>query len=52
VIEAVRFCGFVALVGGVLLALLGVLGGSPEPLDFGVLRPLRADREGRQRVGT
>jgi hypothetical protein len=32
-IEALRFCGLVALVGGVLLALLGVLSGSPEPLE-------------------
>jgi drug/metabolite transporter (DMT)-like permease len=32
-IEALRFCGLVALIGGVLLALLGVLGGSPKPLD-------------------
>jgi drug/metabolite transporter (DMT)-like permease len=32
-IEALRFCGLVALVGGVLLALLGVLGGSPKPLQ-------------------
>ena len=32
-IEALRICGGVLLVGGVLLALLGVLGGSPEPLE-------------------
>ena len=32
-IYVLRFCGLVALVGGVLLALLGVLGGSPEPLN-------------------
>jgi hypothetical protein len=32
-IEALRFCGVVGLVGGVLLLLLGVLSGSPEPLD-------------------
>ena len=32
-IETLRFCGSVALVGGVLLLLLGVLGGSPEPLE-------------------
>jgi hypothetical protein len=32
-IEVVRFCGLVALAGGVLLALLGILGGSPEPLE-------------------
>jgi hypothetical protein len=31
-IEVLRFCGVVGLVGGVLLALLGVLSGSPEPL--------------------
>jgi hypothetical protein len=31
-IEALRFCGVVALIGGVLLALLGVLGGSPDRL--------------------
>jgi hypothetical protein len=42
-IEALRFCGLVALVGGVLLALLGVLGGSPKPLEeplnnFGLIR--------------
>jgi hypothetical protein len=30
-IEALRFCGFVALIGGVLL-LLGLLGGSPDRL--------------------
>jgi hypothetical protein len=30
-IEVLRFCGLVALAGGVLLALLGVLSGSPEP---------------------
>ena len=30
-IEALRFCGLVALIGGVLLVLLGVLSGSPEP---------------------
>jgi hypothetical protein len=32
-IEALRFFGLVALVGGLLLALLGVLSGSPEPLN-------------------
>ena len=32
-IYVLRFCGVVALVGGVLLALLGVLGGSPARLD-------------------
>ena len=32
-IEVLRFCGLVALAGGVLLALLGVLGGSPARLD-------------------
>ena len=32
-IYVLHFCGVVALVGGVLLALLGVLGGSPAPLD-------------------
>jgi hypothetical protein len=32
-IYVLRFCGLVALVGGVLLAVLGVLSGSPEPLD-------------------
>jgi hypothetical protein len=33
-IEVLRFCGLVALAGGgVLLALLGVLSGSPEPLE-------------------
>jgi hypothetical protein len=33
VIYVLHFCGVVALVGGVLLALLGVLGGSPARLD-------------------
>jgi hypothetical protein len=28
-----RACGSVALVGGIALLLLGLLGGSPEPLD-------------------
>jgi hypothetical protein len=32
-IDVLRFCGVVALVGGVLLLVLGVLSGSPEPLD-------------------
>jgi hypothetical protein len=32
-IEVLRFCGLVALSGGVLLTILGVLGGSPEPLE-------------------
>ena len=32
-IEVLRFCGLVALAGGVLLALIGVLSGSPEPLE-------------------
>jgi hypothetical protein len=32
-IDVLRFCGVVGLVGGVLLLLLGVLSGSPEPLD-------------------
>jgi hypothetical protein len=32
-IYVLHFCGVVALVGGVLLALLGVLGGSPARLD-------------------
>ena len=32
-IDVLRFCGVVGLVGGVLLALLGVLSGSPEPLE-------------------
>ena len=32
-IEALGFCGLVALIGGVLLLLLGVLIGSPEPLE-------------------
>jgi hypothetical protein len=32
-IETLRFCGVVALVGGVLLLLIGLLGGSPEPLN-------------------
>ena len=32
-VEVLRFCGLVALAGGVLLALLGVLSGSPEPLE-------------------
>jgi hypothetical protein len=32
-IYVLRFCGVVALIGGVLLALLGVLGGSPARLD-------------------
>ena len=32
-IEALRVCGSVALIGGILLLLLGVLSGSPEPLD-------------------
>jgi hypothetical protein len=31
-IELMRFCGSVALVGGVLLLLVGFLGGSPKPL--------------------
>jgi hypothetical protein len=31
-IEALRICGVVLLAGGVLLVLLGVLSGSPEPL--------------------
>jgi hypothetical protein len=29
-IDLLRFCGIVALVGGILLILLAVLGGSPE----------------------
>jgi hypothetical protein len=41
-IETLRFCGLVALVGGVLVALLGVLSGSPkpleEPLNFGLIQ--------------
>ena len=41
-IEALRICGGVLLIGGVVLALLGVLGGSREPLeeplnDFGLM---------------
>jgi drug/metabolite transporter (DMT)-like permease len=32
-IEALRVCGGVLLIGGLLVLLLGVLGGSPEPLD-------------------
>jgi hypothetical protein len=32
-IETLRICGGVLLVGGVLLAFLGALGGSPEPLE-------------------
>jgi hypothetical protein len=41
-IEALRIGGGVLLIGGVVLALLGVLGGSPEPLeeplnDFGLI---------------
>lgn len=32
-IEALRVIGLVAFAGGVLLALFGVLGGTPEPLD-------------------
>ena len=32
-IDVLRFCGVVALVGGVLLLVLGVLSGSPEPLE-------------------
>jgi hypothetical protein len=31
-VEAVRVCGLVALAGGLLLVVFGVLGGSPEPL--------------------
>jgi hypothetical protein len=31
-IAALRACGFVLLVGGIVLLLLGLLGGSPEPL--------------------
>jgi hypothetical protein len=31
-IEVLRFCGLVALAGGVLLALLGLLGGAPDRL--------------------
>jgi hypothetical protein len=31
-IEALRFSGFVALIGGVLLLLIGLLGGSPDRL--------------------
>jgi hypothetical protein len=29
-IDVLRFCGIVALIGGILLFLLAVLGGSPE----------------------
>jgi hypothetical protein len=32
-IGALRFCGLVALAGGVLLVVLGILGGSPEPIE-------------------
>jgi hypothetical protein len=39
-IEVMRFCGSVALVGGGVLLLVGLLGGSPkplgEPLDLGL----------------
>jgi hypothetical protein len=41
-IEVLRFCGLVMLAGGVILGLVGVLGGSPEPVqeplkDFGLI---------------
>ena len=32
-IETLRVCGSVALIGGLLGLLLGALGGSPEPLE-------------------
>ena len=32
-IAALRACGIVLLIGGVVLVVLGLLGGSPEPLD-------------------
>ena len=32
-IAALRACGIVLLIGGVVLILLGLLGGSPEPLN-------------------
>jgi hypothetical protein len=32
-IAALRACGFVLLIGGIVLILLGLLGGSPQPLD-------------------
>ena len=31
-IETLRFCGLVALIGGILLLLIGLLGGSPDRL--------------------
>jgi hypothetical protein len=33
VIAALRACGFVLLIGGVVLILVGLLGGSPDRLD-------------------
>jgi hypothetical protein len=43
-IEALRFCGVVLLIGGIVFLFLGVLGGSPEPLNeppdnFGLITP-------------
>ena len=32
-IAALRACGIVLLIGGIVLILLGLLGGSPQPLD-------------------